>query len=216
MLYTLDSMAKPGNQVLCDLGLHPLPVENYRYYCGDGAEKLVERILIDAGDKALTRKKEAYRLYRKYFLEDPLYKITKFPGMDDLLSCLKKQGLQLAVCSNKPEEATVQVIASMYPGVFDLVIGQNDLRRKKPDPDMPLFAARSFGVLPEECMYIGDSGTDMQTGKAAGMYTVGVLWGYRDLEELEENGADTAVFAPKDLIDVYRQVTEGSLEERNE
>ncbi|MBR2260019.1 MAG: HAD family hydrolase [Blautia sp.] len=200
LLYTLDSMAKPGNEVLKALGLHTLPVENYRYYCGDGARKLTERILYDAGDKELAHFEEAYPMYRQSFVADPLYGVRKYPGMDEVLKAMKEQGLFLAVCSNKPDEAAVQVIEQMYPGVFDVVIGQKDGRKRKPSPDMPLAAAQSFGVSPEECMYVGDSGTDMLTGKAAGMFTVGVLWGYRDLEELEENGADNAVFAPEDLL----------------
>ena len=63
----------------------------------------------------------------------------------------------------------------------------------------------AFGVLPEECMYLGDSGTDMQTGKAAGMYTVGVLWGYREKEELLKNGADALVESPEDILDLYEE-----------
>ena len=59
--------------------------------------------------------------------------------------------------------------------IFDAVMGQSDSVRKKPAPDGPLKIAEQFGIKPEECMYLGDSGTDMQTGKAAGMYTVGVL-----------------------------------------
>ena len=65
--------------------------------------------------------------------------------------------------------------------------------------------AEDFGVKPEECMYIGDTKTDMQTGKAAGMYTVGALWGFRDREELEENGADIVADSPKELFTIYEE-----------
>ena len=70
--------------------------------------------------------------------------------------------------------------------IFDAVMGQSDSVRKKPAPDGPLKIAEQFGIKPEECMYLGDSGTDMQTGKAAGMYTVGVLWGYREKRRTAE------------------------------
>ena len=89
--------------------------------------------------------------------------------------------------------------------IFDAVMGQSETVRKKPAPDGPLKIASQFLVLPEECMYLGDSGTDMQTGKAAGMYTVGVLWGYREKEELQENGADDLVDTPEDILDVYEK-----------
>ena len=65
--------------------------------------------------------------------------------------------------------------------------------------------AEDFGVKPEECMYIGDTKTDMQTGSAAGMYTVGALWGFRDREELENNGADIVATVPGDLFTIYEE-----------
>ena len=65
--------------------------------------------------------------------------------------------------------------------------------------------AEDFGVKPEECMYIGDTKTDMQTGNAAGMYTVGALWGFRDREELENNGADIVAVVPGDLFTIYEE-----------
>ena len=129
-----------------------------------------------------------------------MYGVKEMPQVRETLTDLKKRGLKLAVCSNKPQEATKAIIETFYPGIFDVVIGQSQEVPRKPAPDEAWMAAEGMGVLPEECVYIGDSGTDMLTGKAAGMYTVGVLWGYRDLDELEENGADTAVFAPEDLI----------------
>ena len=66
----------------------------------------------------------------------------------------------------------------------------------------PLAMARLFGVSPEECVYVGDTWTDMQTGKAAGMYTVGVLWGFRTRKELEENHADRIISHPKELLNI--------------
>ena len=62
-----------------------------------------------------------------------------------------------------------------------------------------------MNVKPEECMYFGDTGTDMQTGKAAGMLTVGVLWGYRTKDELIANGADLLLETPKDIWKIYRE-----------
>ena len=94
------------------------------------------------------------------------------------------------------------------PQIFDAVMGQSDSVRKKPAPDGPLKIAEQFGIKPEECMYLGDSGTDMQTGKAAGMYTVGVLWGYREKEELQKNGADYLVDSPEDILDLYEEKCE--------
>ena len=74
--------------------------------------------------------------------------------------------------------------------------------KRKPSPSGALKIADFLQVDPENCMYIGDTNTDMQTGKAAGMYTVGVLWGFRDRKELEENHADVIIEKPWQLLDI--------------
>ena len=172
-------MAVVGNEVVKKYGLKPMPIENYRYYCGNGADMLVKRLLVDAGDPELLHYEEARALYRKEFDKDPFYKIQHYPGMPETLKELKKRGVKLGVCSNKPHEAAVKVVERMFGSqIFD------------------------------ECIYLGDSGTDMQTGKAAGMYTVGVLWGYREKEELLKNGADYLVDSPEDILDLYEEKCE--------
>ena len=212
LAYTLDSMAAVGNAVMEKFGLKPMPADNYRYYCGNGADMLVQRLLIDAGDKDLVHYEEARLLYREKFDEDPFYKIEHYPGMPDTLEKLKKKGVRLGVCSNKPHEAAVKVIEKMFGNSeFDMVLGQSEAIRKKPAPDGPLKIAESLGVLPEECMYLGDSGTDMQTGKAAGMYTVGVLWGYREKTELQENGADAFAHTPEEILTLYEKYNDTSV-----
>lgn len=203
---TLDSMAAVANELMEELGLHPMPVDNFRYYCGEGADLLVQRCLKDAGDPELTHYEEARRTYRARFDADPLYKVTIYDGIPQLLHNLKERGVRLAVCSNKPHEAAVKVVSALFGNnEFDIVIGQSDSIRRKPAPDAPLKAASEFGVSPEECLYIGDTKTDMLTGKAAGMHTIGVLWGFRDRKELAENGADRIIGSPEELFTIYEE-----------
>lgn len=199
---TLESMAYVANEILTDLGLQPQPAENFKYYSGEGADMLVQRFLKDAGDRDLLYYERCRCMYRRKFDEDPLYKVVPYEGIPETLAELKKQGIKLAVCSNKPHVAAVKVIAQMFEGCFDIVIGQSDEIRKKPAPDGPLKIAAEFELDPQECLYIGDTGTDMKTGKAAGMLTAGVLWGFRDRLELEENGADLLLEDPQELLDI--------------
>ena len=206
---TLDSMAYVTNIIMEKFGLKTLPVDNFRYYSGEGANMLIRRALKDAGDPELAHYDEGQKLYREMFEADPMYKVVPYKGMPETLKELKKRGVKLGVCSNKPHEAAVKVVERMFGSqIFDAVMGQSDSVRKKPAPDGPLKIAEQFGVKPEECMYLGDSGTDMQTGKAAGMYTVGVLWGYREKEELLKNGADYLVDSPEDILDLYEEKCE--------
>lgn len=205
LAYTLDSMACVANEVMEKFGLKTLPVENFKYYCGEGADMLVRRCLTDAGDPELVHFEEAKALYRKKFDEDPLYMVAHYQGMPETLEALKKQGVKLAVCSNKPHAAAVKVVHKLFGNLFEVVLGQSPEIRRKPAPDAPLKAAEMLQAAPGECMYIGDTGTDMQTGTAAGMFTVGVLWGYRDQKELAENGADSFAEKPEEILKLYEE-----------
>lgn len=202
---TLESMAYVANEIMQKYGLKTLPTDNFRYYSGEGADMLMQRALKDAGDKELIHYEEGRRLYREMFAADPMYKVVPYEGMPETLKELKKCGIRLAVCSNKPHPAAVKVIAQLYGDDFDMVLGQSDAIRRKPAPDGPLMIAGKFGVRPEECMYVGDTSTDMKTGKAAGMFTVGALWGFRDREELNTNGADLVAEHPTDLVKISEE-----------
>ena len=202
---TLESMAYVANEIMQKYGLKTLPTDNFRYYSGEGADMLMQRALKDAGDKELIHYEEGRRLYREMFAADPMYKVVPYEGMPETLKELKKRGIRLAVCSNKPHPAAVKVIAQLYGDDFDMVLVQSDAIRRKPAPDGPLMIAGKFGVRPEECMYVGDTSTDMKTGKAAGMFTVGALWGFRDREELNANGADLVAEHPTDLVKISEE-----------
>ena len=131
--------------------------------------------------------------------------MTPYPGILELLEELKEAGARLGVISNKPHANTVDVIHQVFgEGVFDWVQGQTEEIPRKPDPAGALYTAEMLCVSPGECLYIGDTGTDMKTGTAAGMYTVGVLWGFRDRKELEETGAMEIVGEPSEIGRIYR------------
>ena len=202
---TLESMAYVANEILECFSLKTLPADNFRYYSGEGADMLIRRCLKDAGDEDLEYYEEIRELYRKKFDQDPLYKVVPYEEMPDTIRELKNRGLKLAVCSNKPHIAAQKVVKALYGEIFDEVLGQQEGIRRKPAPDGPLKLAETFEVAPEECMYVGDTKTDMETGKAAGMLTVGALWGFRDRDELISNGADILAESPKKLLDIYEE-----------
>lgn len=201
---TLESMAHAANAVLGLFGMGELPVDNFRYYCGDGAEMLVRRILKDAGDEELKYFEQAAPAYREIFKQDPLYHVTPYEGMREVLKKLKDHGILLAVCSNKPHGPTVQAITGLFGDTFHMILGQQEGLARKPAPDPALRIAGELGVKPEECMYIGDTHTDMETGNSAGMFTVGALWGYRDREELVSSGAQALAKTPEELWEILQ------------
>ena len=88
--------------------------------------------------------------------------------------------------------------------MFHKVQGQTQSIPRKPSPVGALAIAEAFDVRPEECLYCGDTNTDMDTGKAAGMYTIGVTWGFRPRQELVEHHADKIVDTPQEILEIAR------------
>ena len=188
---TLESMSVSANQVIEPFGYAPLPAENFKYYAGDGARTLVERVLRDAGDQDLIHLEEVYQAYSAIFDQDCTYKVTVYDGMGETLEKIKSMGVKLAVLSNKPHAQTKKVISNLFGDeLFDWVQGQQEGIEKKPDPSGALAIAKAFGVKPEECMYVGDTNVDMMTGNRAGMFTVGVLWIEHHAHALAEKPED--------------------------
>ena len=121
--------------------------------------------------------------------------------MQEALKELKSRGIKITVFSNKPHEAAIHVVSTIFgKGFFDWIQGQTDTVPKKPDPAGALQIMSRLGVEKEECLYFGDTNTDMKTGHAAGIYTVGVAWGFRPRSELEENHADRIIDSPLEII----------------
>lgn len=198
---SLDSITYCTNRTIAKFGFAPFERDRYRYFVGDGAAELVKRVLIASGDKKLQYYKEAQEEYAKNFLEDCMYHVTPYPGIMDTLKKLKKCGIQLAVNSNKPHLRTIDVVHTLFgTEMFDMIQGQTPELRRKPSPDGVLYIADTLKLNLPDIVYVGDTSTDMKTGKSAGVFTVGVLWGFRDREELEENHADVIIAHPAELL----------------
>lgn len=203
---SVESMADCANHTMRDFGLREATIQDYKVFVGDGVDMLIKRLLRFAGDEEGVHFEEVKKRYMEYFREGCLYHVKPYPGIVEALKELKKEGALLGVLSNKPHENTRNVIRTVFgEGTFDWVQGQSDAFPRKPDPAGALYIAEQFGVKPEECMYMGDTGTDMKTGTSAHMYTVGVEWGFRDAEELWKNGADVVAKSAEELVDIYRK-----------
>lgn len=203
LLNTLASLEKTGNRMLLDLGLAPQQSDQYRYFVGDGAVTLVERALYAAGDVSLTHLEEGLRLFRAYFKKWCGYEVKPYDGILEMLEALRIKGIKTAVLSNKPHAQTVEVIGEYFgDDTFEVVRGQMDHVPKKPDPAGAHKILQELCVQPDECLYVGDTDVDMKTGLTAGLYTVGVLWGFRPERELRENGAMAIVQKPAELIEL--------------
>ena len=153
---------------------------------------------IDAAEEILA---QLEREFRADYDKRQTTKTRPYDGIPELLSELADRGIKIAVLSNKPHELTEKIIAHYFPDLtFVAVIGQRPGYPIKPDPAAALEILEILGLQSNDVLYVGDTGTDMLTAKAAGLTAIGALWGFRGKDELAENGADFFAKRPVDII----------------
>lgn len=205
LLNTLTALSYCTNHVLCDYELGEIPTEEFKWMVGDGYRNQIKRALTYLGDQELIHFDEACENYMEFFGKNSMYGVKPYEGIREMLKELKEMGMIITVFSNKPNgQAIINIEESFGKGYFDYVAGQIDGVPKKPDPSGALRIADHFGVKPEECLYIGDTNTDMKTGIAAGMHTIGVLWGFREREELEAFHPAAIVEHPSEIVKIAK------------
>lgn len=201
---TLASIAGFGNEALTKYNCPKIDLETYRYLVGNGADQLMRGMLRTV--KPGFTEEDVRRLrtiYDACYASDPLRAVEQYSGMKELLTELHRRGVALAVLSNKPDDMANAVADKLFPGVFEIVCGQTPEIPRKPSPAGALRIASLLGVEPACCLYLGDTDVDMKTGRAAGMKTIGVLWGFRTREELESSGADLIASTPADVLKIF-------------
>lgn len=195
---TLDSITYFVNATMTHFGLPGITPEQTKVFVGNGAKELIERALSAVGGEALEFD-TVLDYYKELYNSDPFCKLTVYDGVTEMLDTLKKAGVRLAVLSNKPHEATLPIGNYLFGERMDVICGQKEGVPVKPDITALMNICDELGVAPKDCVYVGDTWVDMKTGTSAGMLTVGVLWGFRGREELEQNGADVIVSHPDEI-----------------
>ena len=199
---SVESIAVAGNKALKSVGLGPQPLEAYKYFAGDGADTLITKALKAAGDVECHLFEKAYTEYKKNFEKDCTFNVKVFPGIKELLDALKRKGIKIGVISNKPHLRTIDVVETLFEkNYFDIIIGHKDGIPKKPDPTSTIGAANDLGIEVEQCIYVGDTDVDMKTGLGANMFTIGVLWGFRERAELEELHPQAIIETPHEIME---------------
>ena len=162
---SLESIKVSADKAIGEFGFGPYTKEQYKYFVGDGADTLIERCLEAGGDKGLAYFDRAFVEYQKIFQEYCMYRVVPYDGIRELLAELKERGIKIAVLSNKPHERTKDVIYTLFgEGYFDVVQGQIAGVEKKPSPAGVFCILEQLKLTADEILYLGDTGTDMQTG----------------------------------------------------
>ncbi len=209
LVNTLGDLALSVNHVLENHGYPTHKVEAYKYFVGNGNEVMMRRALPEEkrGDKdyVLKLRSEFYEYYKNHCADVS----SLYNGIEEMLSALKDEGVLVAIVTNKAQTMTdVLVPKLLNKNIFSAIIGQRDGIPTKPEIQMPFLAMSEMDVNPDECLFVGDSGTDMETGRNCGNIPVGVLWGFRDEEELKNAGARYIVSSPSEIVELIRNINE--------
>jgi phosphoglycolate phosphatase len=201
LLDTLDDLGDSMNAVLAALGYPVHPMEAYNYFVGDGVDNLVRRTLPAPvrGNDALVR--ETVPRMRAEYSRRWKDKTHLYDGVAEMLDALTAHRIRMAILSNKPHSAVLDVEGHFFKAWhFDVVLGARAGVPNKPDPASALEVCGLLGLKPEQVLYLGDTNTDMQTANAAGMFAVGALWGFRTEAELRESGARALAGHPREIL----------------
>lgn len=202
LLNSLEDLADSCNYLMRKYGFPEHPLDSYRYFVGDGIHKLVERILPEDKRQADFVEQVFQEMVAYYDIhkED---KTKPYAGMVETLEALQERGIMLAVASNKVNKAMMPLMEHYFPTIkFTAVIGQREGIPVKPHPQIVFDILKIAGVGAEESLYVGDTGVDMDTAHRAGLKAVGVLWGYRNRQELTEHQAEYIISKPMELVEL--------------
>lgn len=215
LLDTIADLARAANYALRCNGYPEHPIEAYRFFVGNGINNLIKRALPEP-DRTEENVLRLRRDFVEYYNDHNADLTRPYPGIVPLLEKLQREGIVLAVASNKYQQATQTLVARYFPSVdFCAVFGQREGVPIKPDPQIVYDILSASRADKDWTVYVGDSGVDMKTALSAGIKSIGVLWGFRPKEELEETGAcflaDRVERIPNILEEIDRQSGNGIL-----
>lgn len=199
LLDTLYDIAETANTVLAHHGFPVHPNQAYKGFVGDGARALMGRIApVGTAETVID---SCLQMFMQVYSNNWMNNCQPYSGIVDMLPAVRKQGASMAVLSNKPHTFTKLFVERYFSqDTFACVYGQREGFAKKPDPSVALVIAETLASYPEKMLFVGDTPIDIQTGKASGMTTIAVTWGFRSVQELERENPDIIINNPMEIL----------------
>lgn len=202
LLNTLQDLTDAVNYALT---LHHFPqrtLNEVKSFVGNGVAVLMKRA-VPAG----TNEKEEMQCledFKQYYEKHKEDKTCLYEGIYDMLIELHKQGIQLAIVSNKFDQAVKELNHHYFGDLIGIAIGESPVIKRKPAPDTVYMALKELGVGKDEVLYIGDSETDVMTAENAQVPFVGVTWGFREEAVLRKYGAKRFIHIPLEILEFLK------------
>lgn len=169
-------------------------------YVGHGAKYLIDNTLPALSEKEL---EAALAWYKAYYEAHPCDRTCLYEGFKELVGRLHEMGVSMCIVTNKPEAITKKIVYKLgIAEYFTRVTGPESLTRMKPDPEGLVKCLEAMHAENNRALMVGDSYTDIQAGKAAGMYTCAAMYGYGNKDKLKAQNADFAVEKCTDIINI--------------
>lgn len=200
LLDSVSDLAYFANIVLERHGFLTHPMEAYNQFAGYGAQELMRKA---SGLEDKERINELYEEFKTLYEAGVTRSSKLYEGIPAMLDRLEAANLPKNILSNKAHEPTLKCHeAFLSSWRFEKVFGMRDGIPRKPDPAAALEIAKHLEIKPDAILFVGDTRTDMETARAAGMIPLGVSWGFRGRGELEEYGAKTIVDSPLQIAEI--------------
>jgi phosphoglycolate phosphatase len=197
---TIDDITAAVNHVMEHYDFPKATPEAVKYMVGDGIKELMLRAFPEEKREDPALLSDALKIFKDYYSVHFCDYTKPYDGIIPMLDTLKANGVKLCVVTNKNEEAVTQIREKLFPGYIEIVIGNSDRVKQKPDPSSVLYIIDKTETDKKDTYYIGDAYTDIYTAKNAGVAGIGVLWGFRTYEELDTAGADFIVTKPEEIV----------------
>ena len=198
LLNTLEDLKDSVNYALQKQNFPLRNLTEIRSFVGNGIRLLMERSVPEnvVNTDVFEVCFKDFCDYYKIHMED---KTAPYDGINEMLSNIKSAGFKTAIVTNKADFAAQDLCKRMFGKNIDLVVGSSDDRPNKPAPDGVFYALERLGSKIENTVFVGDADTDILTAKNAELVSIGVLWGFRDREIIEKEGAEYIVETVNDL-----------------
>ena len=202
LLNPIEDLGQAANYALERNGYATHSMASYPYFVGNGVRRLMTRVLPeDARDDENVDR--VLGDFIEYYDEHCIDFTKPYNGMPELLQDLRDMGVAMAVASNKYQKAVSKIIPHYFPDIdFVAIEGQKEGVNVKPDPSIVFSILAKTKMAKADCLYVGDSGVDMETARRACIDSVGVTWGFRSKKELVEYHANAIVGNPIDILDI--------------
>ena len=200
LLYTIEDLRDSVNYALMKFEMPTVSIEDATANVGSGVKNLIS-LCAPSGTDSETLDK-ILSVFKEHYKDNMENKTRPYEGIAEMLVKLKEKGIKIAVLSNKFDAATVRLCNNLMPNLIDLPVGERLGVPRKPSPEAVFDIIKTLNADKSKTVLVGDSDTDIKTGKNANIATVAVTWGYRSRDLLVSSGADYMADTVDELTEI--------------